>query len=423
MARPKNLYELLGIPQTATSEEIKHAYRVLAMKWHPDRNTSAEAEERFKEINFAYSVLSDSVRRAEYDRNFEESTASSRDQKFTEEDAARIFLEAIFDMAFTLASAGYDENFIYRALVQEGCPDTIAAACARSACKKVAVPPTHREFSAPSGASASSASGQLGHTQSSSTSLTSKSSTAGTQALVVALFSVIGMLFGILFRTADAIFLGGIAALVLGLVALPSVRKTSLFQRFAAKAEYATRGFLFSSVAIFIVASTLTENKDGIDWKAVDPSLAFSQWRAEYIALTAMFYAALSATLILILYRLGSGRHYANCFVISYSAVGLILTTIFAIQFKQEFQVAKERVFQERQHQTAIANEKKLVEQTIARLERDYPFINPNSPQYRQDVVDRINLQIDRLTKQGLPSHQAIERGTNEVIHPPSKRR
>ena len=72
MARTKNLYELLGIPQTATSEEIKHAYRVLAMKWHPDRNTSAEAEERFKEINFAYSVLSDSVRRAEYDRNFEE---------------------------------------------------------------------------------------------------------------------------------------------------------------------------------------------------------------------------------------------------------------------------------------------------------------------------------------------------------------
>lgn len=421
MARTKNLYELLGIPQTATSEEIKHAYRVLAMKWHPDRNTSAEAEERFKEINFAYSVLSDSVRRAEYDRNFEESTASSRDQKFTEEDAARIFLEAIFDMAFTLASAGYDENFIYRALVQEGCPDTIAAACARSACKKVAVPPTHREFSAPSGASAPSASGQIGHTQSSSTSLTSKSSTAGTQALVVALFSVIGMLFGILFRTADAIFLGGIAALVLGLVTLPSVRKTSLFQRFAAKAEYATRGFLFSSVTIFMVASRLTENKDGIDWKAVDPSLALPQWRVEYITLTAMFLAVLSATLILILYRLGSGRHYAKCFVISYSAVGLILATIFAIQFKQEFQVAKERVFQERQRQTAIANEKKLVEQTIARLERDYPFINPNSPKYRQDVVDRINSQIDRLTKQGLPTHQAIERGTNEVIHPPSK--
>ena len=56
--------------------------------------------------------------------------------------------------------------------------------------------------------------------------------------------------------------------------------------------------------------------------------------------------------------------------------------------------------FQERQRQTAIANEKKLVEQTIARLERDSPFINPNSPQYRQDVVDHINSLIDRLTKQ-----------------------
>ena len=96
---------------------------------------------------------------------------------------------------------------------------------------------------------------------------------------------------------------------------------------------------------------------------------------------------------------------------------------VFASEFNQKFQVAKERVFQERQRQTAIANEKILVEQTIARLERDYPFINPDSPKYRQDIVDRINTQIDRLTKQGLPSHQAIERGTNEVIHPPSKRR
>src|SRR5579885_2894432 len=66
----RDYYEVLGVSRTATEEEIKKAYRKLALKWHPDRNPEArrEAEERFKEISEAYQVLSDPERRAQYDR-------------------------------------------------------------------------------------------------------------------------------------------------------------------------------------------------------------------------------------------------------------------------------------------------------------------------------------------------------------------
>lgn len=65
----KDYYEILGVPRNATEAEIKKAFRSLALKYHPDRNPSnKEAEEKFKEINEAYSVLSDSEKRANYDR-------------------------------------------------------------------------------------------------------------------------------------------------------------------------------------------------------------------------------------------------------------------------------------------------------------------------------------------------------------------
>lgn len=63
-----DLYEILGVDKKANFEEIKRAYRKLSMKWHPDKNKSAEAEERFKEIGRAYSVLSDVESRNKYDR-------------------------------------------------------------------------------------------------------------------------------------------------------------------------------------------------------------------------------------------------------------------------------------------------------------------------------------------------------------------
>lgn len=61
-------YEVLGVQKTASAEEIKRAYRKLALEWHPDRNKSANATEKFKEINEAFEVLHDEKKRQSYDQ-------------------------------------------------------------------------------------------------------------------------------------------------------------------------------------------------------------------------------------------------------------------------------------------------------------------------------------------------------------------
>ena len=63
----KDYYETLGVSRTATEAEIKSAYRKLARKYHPDVNKTKEAEEKFKDINEAYEVLSDKNKRSRYD--------------------------------------------------------------------------------------------------------------------------------------------------------------------------------------------------------------------------------------------------------------------------------------------------------------------------------------------------------------------
>ncbi len=100
----KDYYEILGVNKGASLEEIKKAYRGLALQFHPDRvvpEKKKEAEEKFKEISEAYAVLSDSQKRALYDQYGHEGI----DQRYTSED---IFRNADFSSIFRdLGDAGF----------------------------------------------------------------------------------------------------------------------------------------------------------------------------------------------------------------------------------------------------------------------------------------------------------------------------
>src|SRR3989338_2328081 len=93
MATKRDYYEILGVPRSASKDEIKGSYRKLAMQFHPDRNKDAGAEEKFKEISEAYAVLSDEQKKRTYDQYGH----SGFDQRYTQED---IFRNANFDDIF-----------------------------------------------------------------------------------------------------------------------------------------------------------------------------------------------------------------------------------------------------------------------------------------------------------------------------------
>lgn len=93
MSTKRDYYESLGVNRNSAKEEIKAAYRKLALQYHPDRNKSAGAEERFKEISEAYAVLSDEEKKAQYDQFGHQGIG----QRYTTED---IFRGANFDEVF-----------------------------------------------------------------------------------------------------------------------------------------------------------------------------------------------------------------------------------------------------------------------------------------------------------------------------------
>jgi len=81
----RDYYEVLGVKRDATKDQIKGAYRKLALEFHPDRNKSPEAESRFKEISEAYAVLSDDEKRRQYDSFGREGVY----QRYSQEDIFR----------------------------------------------------------------------------------------------------------------------------------------------------------------------------------------------------------------------------------------------------------------------------------------------------------------------------------------------
>ena len=68
MAEKQDYYETLGVGKSADAKELKNAFRSLARKYHPDKNDAPDADEKFKEIQEAYAVLSDDDKRRAYDR-------------------------------------------------------------------------------------------------------------------------------------------------------------------------------------------------------------------------------------------------------------------------------------------------------------------------------------------------------------------
>jgi curved DNA-binding protein len=89
----KDYYSQLGVPRDASQEDIKKAFRKLAMQYHPDRNPTPEAEEKFKELNEAYAVLSDADKRRHYDAIGAEGFGQrfSQDEIFRDFDFSKIF--------------------------------------------------------------------------------------------------------------------------------------------------------------------------------------------------------------------------------------------------------------------------------------------------------------------------------------------
>lgn len=102
MAVKKDYYEILGVDRNATPEEIKKAYRRLALKYHPDRNPSKEAEEKFKEISEAYAVLSDPEKRRQYDLYGHAGIEGhyTYEDLFRNVDFSEIFRDLGFDLGF-----------------------------------------------------------------------------------------------------------------------------------------------------------------------------------------------------------------------------------------------------------------------------------------------------------------------------------
>ena len=103
----RDYYEILNVPKTASKDEMKTQYRKLALQYHPDRNKSPDAEEKFKEISEAFAVLSDDQKRAQYDQFGH----AGIDSRYTSDDIFRgVNFDEIF-RDFGFGFGGFDSIF------------------------------------------------------------------------------------------------------------------------------------------------------------------------------------------------------------------------------------------------------------------------------------------------------------------------
>jgi len=103
----KSLYETLGISESASADEIKKAYRKLARKYHPDINKEPEAQDKFKEINAAYEVLSDSEKKAQYDQFGDQMFGGQNFHDFARGQGANVDLDEILRQMFGGGGGGF----------------------------------------------------------------------------------------------------------------------------------------------------------------------------------------------------------------------------------------------------------------------------------------------------------------------------
>ncbi len=103
----KSLYETLGVSDNATESEIKKAYRKLARQYHPDVNKDPDAEDKFKEINAAYEVLSDKEKKAQYDMHGDQMFGGQNFHDFAQGQGQGVDLDDILRQMFGQGGGGF----------------------------------------------------------------------------------------------------------------------------------------------------------------------------------------------------------------------------------------------------------------------------------------------------------------------------
>ncbi len=140
----ESYYDILGVSPNATLDEIKRAYRKLAFLYHPDKNPGDRvAEQKFKKINEAYSILSEENERKKYDaklfekrnnfNNFNYNNTYNNTSNYSSEQAFKDFMKAMFAYAEDLAFLNMNAIEIQQLLEKQGCPTYISKIIAERA--------------------------------------------------------------------------------------------------------------------------------------------------------------------------------------------------------------------------------------------------------------------------------------------------